>query len=490
MVPANYFLHLYNKELPHIDRQATVEKFGYAPTTQSPLGSKRVVVKCEFCLELYDTGYGVFSKTPDAACKKCDAVSSVYTRQGRVGDKHEFWLERRPKLDESKLDIQATQAQFGYSPLEIFHFSAKKIVAICDFCSVSFPMAMSKFTEKMSSICCSNKECKWKKTQNTIQDRYGVSSMIQLPGALKSLTDPSTERTVAEILESRYPDLEFVRQYPVGPYLFDFYFPTLNLLLEIQGDYYHQFKEYGYLGSPKDRSKSSYVEKYTSYKLSWIYEHEIQLGKLDHRLSGILGPPTPDSAVIEIDKDRISFAMIENDIAFSFLSYNHYLGNIGGVSSHVGVFYDKQIVGVLTMGGLTSQRNLPAINNSSSISPSLSPGEIREIRRFSLLPEFVSLSNFVVESAIEFFRASSNFRAVLKYENPYDGVQISGSGWITIDNLEVSYHYLDRETNKWINRQTIVDKSRYLGMTEAEFAHKSGLSRVNEVPKKAWLRVF
>jgi len=171
-----------------------------------------------------------------------------------------------------------------------------------------------------------------------LQEKYGVSCTLDIPSVREKLESPSTERLVAAVLSKRYK-IEYIHQYTIGPYSFDFFVPSLNLLIECQGDYFHNFKENGYSGTPKDRSKSSYVENNTNFKLVWIYEHEIHIGRLhkilDYHIFNAIEPAT------DFELKDLSFSSIPNADAHQFLSKYHYLGNLGTVATCWGAFHNS-----------------------------------------------------------------------------------------------------------------------------------------------------
>lgn len=75
----------------------------------------------------------------------------------------------------------------------------------------------------------------------SLQRKQGVRSGIEI--------------ITAQILDSL--DLEYISEYRLGPYLFDFYIPNHNVLIEVQGEYWHNIHK----NIKNDLSKKSYVEQ-------------------------------------------------------------------------------------------------------------------------------------------------------------------------------------------------------------------------------------
>ncbi|HEY8096138.1 MAG TPA: hypothetical protein VIE65_08590, partial [Methylobacter sp.] len=276
--PNEFYLIWYKApDLKNIDIEATRIECGVDPTLLRASSIKLVIAKCSFCLSLFKTKFAILNKGRSwVACKKCDAIASWFSREKEPMDPHKYYLSRQKVIDSSNLDIQATVSAFGYDPTQINSYSTKKIIAKCAYCYANITLKMAKYSGSLGKPAC--KKCIKSKTIETLQKRYGVSCTLLIPAVLDKLKDPLTERIVESILRDRYK-VRYIRNYPIGPYAFDFWVPDANLLIECHGDYFHGFKEHGYSGTPKDRTKSSYIENNTSYRLVWIYEHEIHAGR-------------------------------------------------------------------------------------------------------------------------------------------------------------------------------------------------------------------
>lgn len=463
----------------------TINNLGYDPRLLAPGSRKKVLVKCEFCLQIYKTGFNVINnKSSVTSCKKCDAIASSYVRKKLSDDKYEFYKSRRPIVDESLLNSVATFLKYGYYPRDLASSSAKRIITNCAHCSIQLEIPISKFTTRQGRISCSKKECVWAKTQDTLELKHGVRTTLDIPSVQEKLTNPITEQIVESILRDIY-EIDFVRSFSVGQYSFDFYIPSLNLLIECQGDFFHKFKEFGYTGTPQDRNKSNYIEKFTNHKLVWIYEHEINLGRIREILDNHIGK-LQHSRIDVDDLSDLEFREITDKEAHSFLAIHNYIGNLGTVSTRFGAFYNNELVSVCVFGGAVSRnRYLNVINNA--FGASYGPKELREIRRFCVRDNTHNsgLRSFLLERFCEMIkRIEPDVKGLINFLK----IDLS-SDWIPVSGLEPSYHYVDPKTRKSMNPETVH------GMTdrhfpEEDFARQAGLIRMEEISKEMWFRKF
>jgi hypothetical protein len=472
-----------------VDIEATISKYKYSPLELGAGSKKYVVAKCEFCLNKFETMLNVINNRSNfVACKKCDAVASVYSRFKSTEDKHQFYLQRRPALDFKNIDIEATRNKFGYSPEDLSIYSSKKIIAKCGYCFVHLEIPMSKFSVRKGRISCWS--CMRKKTVETLKEKYGVECTLDIPEVRQKLANPKTEQIVESILVNRYK-LDFVRNHSIGPFSFDFWIPSLNLIIECHGDFFRKFKENGYAGTPTDRSKSTYIEKYTNHKLIWIYEHEIHIGRLnkilDHHIYKVLEPE------ISVDLKKLEFKMISNKDAHVFLSQYHYLGNLGTVASSFGAYQNDVLLVVCVFGGVTRMQSIKKINKFCGNS-SYGPKEIKELRRFCIRPNVITknLASFSLKKFIDLYKEhDSGVKILISFSDQTvddHGTIYKASNWKQMSDTHKSYHYLDSKTNKWIHKKTIWDMAKGSHMSENDFVSKTGLIRVDEMPKQVWIK--
>lgn len=473
---------------PVIDVSATVGRFGYSPHDLGKRSKKRVVARCEFCLSKFETAMCVVLNKPAVACKACDAVASSYARSGG-GDKHEFYLSKRPDVPFDAMDVDATRAQFGYDPKSLATFSAKKIVAVCKHCGSHVQIRMSKYSLRDGNVTCGKTVCVRKKTVQTLQERYGVTCTLDIPSVQEKLANPTTEQMIATMLSTRY-GVEFVRNHVIGPYSFDFFIPSSNLLIECQGDFFHDFKNNGYSGTSQDRAKSTYVERHTGHKLVWVWEHELHVGRLSKILDfHIRGVSEPE---LTFDLSELQFGEVSKHVAHTFLSQFHYLGNLGSVATPMGASLGDEAIAVCAFGGVTRNQSIAKINKFTG--KSFGPKDVRELRRFCLRPNVnvENLASFCLSRMVREYGKASGVKALLSFSDTSVGdlgTIYKATNWVSMGETGKSYHYLDPKTGKSVHKKTVWDSAKSAHILEHEFAVKAGLVKVDEEPKGVWLKL-
>lgn len=471
-----------------INDDATKQKFGYSVYDIGKKSKRKIVAICEFCLENFDTTPAVINNGSGVvACKKCDAIAASYSRFKSTANKHEFWKSKRLVFDFKDIDIDGTIKKFGYSPRDISTFSTKKVIAICAYCSDSVVIGMSKYAKKSGNISCS--KCVRKKTIKTLQTKYGVSNTLDIPSVRLKLANPLTEQIIETMLASTFK-VKFERGYTIGPYSFDFFIPSCNLLIECQGDFFHDFKKNGYSGTQQDRAKSSYIENNTNHKLVWIWEHEIHVGRVKKILDFHIGRTTeqPVSPLLS----SLTFSKIDNVNAHMFLSQFHYLGNLGTVATCFGAYSGETLVAVCTFGGVTRQQSIQKVNKL--MKKNYGPKNLRELRRFCIRPN-VNTENLASYCLKRFIKLCKDHlpdtQAFLSFSDPTVGdigTIYKASNWVELPETNRSYHYIDTKTSKRIHKKTVWDLAKQSHMSESDFASSAGLVQVEEEPKKVWLK--
>lgn len=457
-------------------------------------GSDKLInATCDFCLKSFAKRIKYINfKTGSVTCQDCSSLSSGYRRVSRTITEREYYLEMRPVLDSSVLNVQMTLDEFGYDPtLPFDRVYGTKLVVKCCFCGGPVRTNYSYFVKKKMRVTCVS--CRRRKASETLISRYGVPSPLMLP----SMQNPLTERIVSSILTDRYK-VEFVRNYSIPitdivSYSFDFYVPSCNLLIECQGDYFHDFKANGYSGTPKDRAKASWVENFTTMKLVHIWEHEIHAGRVAKILSRHVGQVLEPEVVVASNKD-LEFCHLSNSEAHAFLSIHHYLGNLGTVATCYGVKLDGVLICVAAFGGTTRVDTFKKVNRI--LGSSYGSKELKELRRFCIRPNVRArrMASFCLRRFVQLYQKDFPATlAVIGFSDPTvgdSGSVYEYSGWKSIQKTVKSYHYLDPSTLKMIHKKTVWDMAINAHMKEQDFAAKSGLRKVGDMPKHVWIKVL
>jgi hypothetical protein len=76
------------------------------------------------------------------------------------------------------------------------------------------------------------------------------------------------ERKMKELLDQL--GVEYIFQYPIGKYLCDFYVPSRNLVIEVDGEYWHNYPD----GREVDKTKDGYL-KGNGYKVIRLWASDV-----------------------------------------------------------------------------------------------------------------------------------------------------------------------------------------------------------------------
>jgi hypothetical protein len=481
--PVDFFLSYPKKGHASVNEEETLRRFGYTSSQLGPKSQKPIVCKCDFCNNGYVTNLQSIKRGKRfTTCKSCLSISVEYSRVKSLQDKHEFYHSKRPVVDFSMVDIDLTLEKFGYDPRLVSPFSERKLVAKCCYCSTLTDTRFEYLTKQKFKITC--KRCRHKKTIETLMNRYGVSTTLAIPGSGKKRSDPSTEVLVADILKNEY-NIDFVRNYFVGPYSFDFYVPSHNLLVEIQGDFFHKFKKFGYNGTPRDNAKSTYIEKYTKHKLVWIWEHELHIGRTKSILdANIMARPN-----VEFDSTKLKFFGISIKDAHIFLSIHGYLGSTGTAALPFGAYYGDKLVGVCVFGGVTGSSIIKETN--SNLGTQFKPNQFMEVRRFCFSGDVKSDAANILSSFIKVFENSVDAcRILVGLSDPVFNDSLFKDGWVKITGKPKSHHYFDSLNNKAICSSVVRRQAHNSHVDELVFSTKSGLTRVEETYKSLWAYIL
>lgn len=140
-----------------------------------------------------------------------------------------------------------------------------------------------------------------KEIANELDISEDAVSTIRKNNNIYKNSNPSTqenfiEKKVKEELETY--DIEFINNQFLGPYKPDFYIPKLNLVIEVQGDYWHCNPEI-YKDGPKNQDQVGYIinDYYkkcyyigNGYKLVYIWENDIlkNFTSVQHKIKELL----------------------------------------------------------------------------------------------------------------------------------------------------------------------------------------------------------
>lgn len=285
------------------------------------------------------------------------------------------------------------------------------------------------------------------------KDPEYVKKFIDLLGRPSSL-----ENQFASIL--RDYNVEFEQQVHIGPYLFDFQIG--DILVEIQGDYWHRLER----TVAKDKSKATYIDRYfPNLKLLYLWEHEFyELEKVRHFVESIVGGVN----VIDFSFDDVivDFDVLFDDAGAIFEKY-HYKSNIGRGGLIIGARLGFELIACCVFSNPT--RNVIG----------------GELTRFVIHPRYQkkNFASWFLSRATKF--ALDKFGYLFTFADPnfnHYGTVYLASNWSLVGESRSDYWYVG--DGGWVmHKKTLWNRAKNLCMREGEFANIFGYSKVWGLPK-------
>ncbi len=259
-----------------------------------------------------------------------------------------------------------------------------------------------------------------------------------------------------------------------GPFIFDCLIPSYNLLIEVQGDYWHSLTK----NVNNDFRKFEYINNYfPEFKILYVWEHEFKdldsiMGKLKCRL-GLL-----DNYVDFVFKD-INIKLCSYDELKRFLDAYHYIGGKPG-SLAVGAYLDDVLVAVSLFTSPLRQNTAGQFG--------LEHGDVFELSRFCIHPNYHK-KNF----ASWFLARSLKFvdkKLVIAYADStvgHIGTMYRASNFGLHHVVRPDYWYLSPD-NWVLHKRTLYSRAVKAGLSERDFAEKFGFIKKFGGPKFCFTR--
>lgn len=280
-----------------------------------------------------------------------------------------------------------------------------------------------------------------------------------------------------QIVMDKLNDLgvDFIPEYQIGFYNFDIFIPSRNILIEVQGDYWHNLEK----TKKNDRGKSTYINRYfQDYKLKYIWEHEIKcVGKVEEQLRYWLG--LDRSPQRTFDFNDISVSKIDTNIADSFLSRYHYLCGVGRNAFSIGAFLHDKLIAVCCFSSVTRKETATSLGLKTS--------QVRELSRFCIMEgyHFKNFASWFLSRSRKFFLSESTTKVLIAFAdrtfNHY-GTIYKADNWILDKKVKPGYWYVSKD-GFVMHKKTLWDHAKSLRMTESSFAEIYGYQKVTGLSK-------
>lgn len=291
----------------------------------------------------------------------------------------------------------------------------------------------------------------------------------------QSYTISSIQQTLYDILDDlevkyyrEYKDKENDKETVIGPYNFDCVIPRTGrptLLIECQGDYWHQISK----AVKKDIQKSSYIaNNFTNqYELKTLWEHEFKCSeKVLELLKYWLGMTKLE--IIEFIFDDIKIRTIDVREANTLLEKYHYLSGCGRGGIIYGAYLHDKLIAVCSFSSLI-RHNLP-----------YDPDISKELSRFCIHPRYQAknFGSWLVSRCIKLL--PKKIKLIISYCDTtfnHDGALYKACNFVLDGKVRPDYWYVNE--SRWVmHKKTLYSHAKKMSMTEVEFADKNGYKRI------------
>lgn len=290
----------------------------------------------------------------------------------------------------------------------------------------------------------------------------------------------SIEITTATILGKL--GIAFEREFPVGPFLFDFFLPDLDVFIECQGEYWHSLPR----AASRDAAKFSYVSMARpASRVLYLHERDFlnPLGVEDKILVflGLSVPPVVqndfDLGEVEVRKTdvRIKVKKSLRSPAQEFLDSFHY-AQFGRSSKAVYcAFLGDDMIAVCKFSTV--------VRKEVATSMDLLPSQVLELDRFCIHPLFQK-KNFASwllsrcsRSVFSAFPAVSSLVSFSDMTLGHTGTIYRASNWEMVGVVPPDYHYVNPDG--WVlHKKTLWNHASRHGSSEREYADLHRYSKV------------
>lgn len=269
--------------------------------------------------------------------------------------------------------------------------------------------------------------------------------------------------------------IKYENEYVIGPWSFDCFIPSKNILIEVQGDYWHSLPKAVRL----DKSKSTYINKYyNQYKIIYFYEHEFyQNNAVIERLKYELGISKLE--LIDFDFDDVSMRIINSEDTNHFMYKYHYIGPINH-SLNIGFFHNNIMICCCCFSSISRNETATRLNLDNS--------KIRELSRFAIHPKYQkkNFASWSISKCINYIKNNKkDWEVIVSFSDTtvgHYGTIYKASNFKLDGKTDPSYYYIS-DTGYVIHKKTLYNRAVKMAMTEKEFSEKYKYKKLRTAEK-------
>jgi hypothetical protein len=283
-----------------------------------------------------------------------------------------------------------------------------------------------------------------------------------------NITNPSSQQL---ILYSILDDLniKYFPEYKVGFYQFDCMVPrgNRNLLIEVNGDYFHNKPEQ----TVRDNQKSTFISTYYNdkYELKTIWEHDF---KSFETVKGLLlnWLSLERTANVDFDFGSVSIEKLSIDLAKIFFGKYHYTATAGRSGSFYCAKFNHKIVAACAFAVPTRKESANHLNTE--------PSNVRELTRFAIADGYhkKNFASWCLSKFVSIYLNDiPNVAAIITFADEtygHDGTIYKACNWKYLYEIDPDYFYII--DGKTMHKKTLWDHAQKLKKSEANYADEIG----------------
>lgn len=439
-----------------VDDTETQKQFNYSVKKLSRYSLDKVIGVCSTCTSRY--ALRMRSVKPGQQCPSCRRKSWCASHlDAREADGHEC------------LNEEETQKQFGYSARKLSPKSFLMVVATCP-CGVTYQRIRRNIKDTSTCISCARSRI----NHSRLQEKRNQTLLEHYPHGMPYPTNygETAGRIGKQLSHSLDRELQFEKGLSNGQRL-DIFDPVTNTGIEYCGLFWHNED------SPTPRYKNYHADKMKAaekdgYRLVTVFEDEYKSRPevVMSRLFTILG-----HSKTQVQARKCQVLSVGPAEAKSFLNEHHIQGSTPAFQYSFGLSYEGKLVGVITGG------------------PHHRQGHLKEL----VLRRLCFASQIHVTGGTErLFKHLCNrgrddgYTLLVTWsDNRWTPGTVYARLGMSLDRLlPPDYSYVHaRNPSQRFSKQSKAKKHTNCppGMTEREWMHQQGFSRIWDCGHKRWV---
>ena len=320
----------------------------------------------------------------------------------------------------------------------------------------------------------------YKAKQSIIIKKLWLNKEYRIKMAQARMNQPiiSTQQlTLYDILRSL--NIQHIPEYALNRYNFDCYLPDYNILIEVQGDYWHNLPK----AIRNDKSKATHIERYhQELALKYLWEHEFKCQ--DKIINLVKYWCKLEINLIQFNVNDLIMKQIDTETAKFFMGAYHYTNKVGNNVAKLGYYLGDQLIGVIIFGNI--------VRNETATRLGFKSREVLELSRLAIHPlyQIKNCASKMISIGINYVKKNLNHVKMLVSfaDNTFNhhGTVYRASNWKFDGMVAPSYWYLSPE-GYVCHKKTLWDHAKSLKLNENDFANKYGYKRVDGLEKSRFI---